>query len=470
MNEEKELFQAKEARQRGRSVAPSVFVAIVCLVAALSILLTYTFTAAVMRKDYTDRMAKQQSVIDKLRQNGGETLSELELSKLDLLAALFEQYAYYAGDVDNEALMDAVLKAYAEATGDDYAEYYTEAEYAEILAQNAGDYVGIGVSVIQTTVKINSVDYPVYQVIAVYDNAPAAGSDVKVGDLIWSVETDEGTRTVADLGYTKFLNAFKGAIGTTVEFTFFRPDGDGYETKSLAIRRDTFEASSVRAKKAENDPTVGIIQITNFDMTTPVQLKSAVNAFLADGVEHFIFDVRNNPGGDLQSIKAVMTYFLQENDLILSAIDRDGGVARSYRATAQSFAGDYASCSVAKNEIGMYADLDMVVICNENTASAAEVFTATMRDYGLATIVGETTFGKGIMQTFISLSAVNPQYSGYLKMTNYAYVTKCGVTYHGIGIAPDVAASLSEEAMQYNFYVLPQSLDGQLQAAIAQFE
>ena len=119
----------------------------------------------------------------------------------------------------------------------------------------------------------------------------------------------------------------------------------------------------------------------------------------------------------------------------------------------------------------MYADLDMVVLCNGSTASAAEVFTATLRDYGMATVVGETTFGKGIMQSLLPMSYFG-NYSGYIKMTTYAYVTKCGVTYHEIGIEPTSGEEipLSEEALTYNFYVLPQSKDNQLQAAFAQFQ
>ena len=117
----------------------------------------------------------------------------------------------------------------------------------------------------------------------------------------------------------------------------------------------------------------------------------------------------------------------------------------------------------------MFANLEIAVLCNENTASAAEVFAATLRDYEKAILVGETTFGKGIMQSFFPMSAFG-NYTGYAKMTTYAYVTKCGVTYHEIGVTPHVSVPLSEEAKQYNFYVLPQAKDNQLQAAIAQFQ
>ena len=117
----------------------------------------------------------------------------------------------------------------------------------------------------------------------------------------------------------------------------------------------------------------------------------------------------------------------------------------------------------------MFSDLSMVVLCNGATASAAEVFTATLRDYGLATVVGETTFGKGIMQTFFDLSVFRGC-EGYAKLTSYAYVTKCGVSYHDVGILPDVAVELSEEAQAYYYTLLPEALDNQLAAAIARFE
>lgn len=468
MNEEKKVISKQESDNMGKTVPRSVLMAVVCLVAALSILFTYTFTSASKRQYYSEKLAAQQETIDRLNNSQGSTA---DFEELALIAEIFERYAYYAGDVDEETLLTAVLKAYAEATGDDYAEYYTQEEYAEIMSQNAGDMVGIGVSVIQTVLTSASTEIPVYQIIAVYPGSSAADTTLRVGDYIYALETDGGRVTVSSLGYTKFLAAFKGESGTTVSFSVYRQAGeDSYESVDYSIVRAAFESTSVNAKLADGDPKTAIVQITNFDLTTPTQFKAAVNAYLDAGVERFVFDVRNNPGGDLQSIKAVLSYFLQKNDLILSSIDRDGRVTRSYVAAPTSLTGEYASCNVAESEIGMYADLDMVVLCNQNTASAAEVFTATLRDYGLAKIVGETTFGKGIMQTFIPLATFGSQYSGYLKFTNYAYVTKCGVTYHDIGITPDVLVELSDEAKQYNFYVLPQDKDNQLGAALAQFE
>ena len=160
---------------------------------------------------------------------------------------------------------------------------------------------------------------------------------------------------------------------------------------------------------------------------------------------------------------------MNDGDLILSAIDSKGNSAGSVYAGAAMYAGDYEPCSVAQNEVGMFANLKMVVLCNGNTASAAEVFTASLRDHKNVTIIGETTFGKGIMQRYYSLSDLTAGvYDGYVKMTTHAYVTECGVTYHDIGIAPTQGyeVALSEEAMEYHFYLIPENLDNQLQKAI----
>ena len=190
-----------------------------------------------------------------------------------------------------------------------------------------------------------------------------------------------------------------------------------------------------------------------------------------------MFDVRDNPGGDLLSIKAVLSYFLQDGDLVLSAIDKNGVTAKSYYVSPISEMGSYSACNVMSNEIGMYRNLDMVVLCNENTASAAEVFVATLRDYGMAKIVGTKTYGKGIMQMPIDLSEIETatiekgEFTGYLYLTTYAYVTKCGVTYHGIGIEPDegLTIALPEALKESSIYELEQEVDTQLQVAFRQF-
>lgn len=459
----------KPHKERG-TISLGVLLSVVCLVAAVSVLLTYTLTAASQREHYGKLLTEQQQTIDALRSED-PGYSDFNVAELDVLAALFERYSYYAGKVSEKELLTAVLKAYAEATGDRYAEYYTKEEYDALTAENMGDHVGIGVNVIQTEAEINGRSYSVFQVIAVYQNGPAANSGLQVGDLIYAVKSEDVLLTIDEIGgFSKAIALVKGEEGTVAELSVFRENAEGYEVIPFAIVRDSFESISVTHRLIENDPTSAVIHISNFDLTTPHQLKTAVLELKSAGVSHFVLDVRNNPGGDLQSIKAVLTYFLQPGDMILSAIDRTGKTVTTYKAEPMLFLNEYVSCNVSAEEIGMFADLDMVVLCNENTASAAEVFTATVRDYGLAPIVGVKTFGKGIMQSFLPLSRMG-DYTGYVKMTTYAYVTKCGVTYHEIGISPSEGClvELSEEAKQYNFYLLPQGADNQLQAALAQF-
>ena len=465
-------YEEEKGNREGR-VSWSFLTSLVCIVAAIAMLITFAVTNAANRFYYSTILTEQQEIIDAYKEAGKTPSgSTSEFDELELMALLFQQFSYYANDFDEEELLTAVMKAYASATGDRYAEYYTEEEYEAILSDREGTAIGIGAHVLQTTVSVDGAEYKAFQITSIYKNAPADGSGLQVGDYIYGIKTANGFQTVDALGgYAKARGVFAGEKGTSVEFLVFRETNGEYASIAFNLVRNDYEAQSVTYRLAEGVSNTGIVHISSFDLTTPSQLKTAVGELQKQGVEHFVFDVRYNPGGDLQSIKACLTYFLQKGDLILSSIDRKGKVAKSYYAEEMSFTGEYAACGVAESEIGMFADLDMVVLCNGGTASAAEVFTATLRDYGLAEVVGETTFGKGVMQSYLPMSAFG-NYSGYVKLTTYAYVTQCGVTYHDLGIKPTVGEEipLSEEALTYNFYVLPQSIDNQLQAALAQFK
>lgn len=460
--------QNRDRRTAAKSQIKRIALALLALVLTLCAL-----SSCAQDSYYQQLVVQQQQQIQQLEalnqqlQEQGSAYGELAL-----ISAIFEQFGYYSGKIPQEEMIDEILKAYARATGDDYAEYYTYEEYKSMETESQGDYEGIGVSVVQTTLAVDGYEHQVFQVISVFKDAPAQNAGVLVGDCVYAVKVDGEYKTVASLGYTGALAEIRGEKGTKAEFLALRKDAQGtYRTVEFSVVRDECTAEVVTHKVSETDPGVGIVHISSFDLATPIQFKTAVNELLSLGVEHFIFDLRNNPGGDLQSIKAILTYFLNEGDLILSAIDRNGQKADSYYAEVIQWTDPlYSACNVSKDEIGMYADLDMVVLCNGNTASAAEVFTATMRDYGLAKIVGETTFGKGIMQSILPLSRYG-NFDGYFKFTSFAYVTKCGIPYQDIGIAPDegLEVSLSEEAMNYNIYMLPEALDDQLLLAIAQF-
>ena len=219
-----------------------------------------------------------------------------------------------------------------------------------------------------------------------------------------------------------------------------------------------------KAKVSEEDASVGIVKITSFDTVTPEQFTEEMDALIEDGCDKFVFDVRYNPGGDLNSIRAVLSYFLEEGDLILSAVDKNGG-REEIKAKPISYDSErYAPCNVSGPDIGKYRGYELSVICNGSTASAAELFVSALRDYELADIIGETTYGKGSMQSTIDLEQFG--YGGALKITTKLYYPPCGVGYDGEGITPDVEITLSDEAKKYSIYKLPESLDDQLIAAI----
>lgn len=384
-----------------------------------------------------------------------------DLVKLD---EVFRAYSY--SGYDEEAFGELLLKYYIAATGDIYAEYMNAEEYAEYNSESAGEFVGVGISIIDTLLEIDSGTYKAMQVISVFENSPALEHGVKVGDYVVYTGIGDERELVDVLGYDKALNKMRGEAGTIAEFTVFRPDKSevsGFKVIEFAIERRKVVTESVRYRVSEADSKVGIVNITGFDQTTAIQFKKAVNALLDMGIEYFVFDVRNNPGGALASIEVVLSYFLERDDLIIGIEYGDGTSVADY-VTPINYGPQWEGFNVSQKEIGMYRDLKSVVLTNENTASAAELFTATLRDYGLAKVVGATTYGKGCMQTIIPLDEYDLE--GALRVTTAMYFSASRKIYHEIGIEPDYSVELPEEAYEYNFFVLPESLDTQLQKAI----
>ena len=468
----------KNAKRRNRQ---KNFVFALILVAAilLSVVSTFAVTYTTMQERYAEGLAGEsesraalQAKIDQLTEElASAKETGTQFKQLEALHKIYQAASYYAGDVPMEDIMTAVMKAYAKATGDKYAEYFTEEEFAELSQDSLGDFEGIGVSVINEYLTVEGVEYKVYYVVSIYQNSHSWEAGLEIGDCIYAVKDGENYQSLEALGgYTKAINKIRGEKGTYAEILVFRKNGDLYQSIPLTILRDAFVKRSVDYKVSVTNPKVGIVHLSEFDLTTPGQLKEAIGDLRGKGVDQFVFDLRNNSGGDLRSICATLSYFLQADDVILKSIYRDGTVDEVYTAGVMTTYTPGSTCSVTEEEIGMYQDLSMVVLCNENTASAAEVFVANMQDYGLAEIVGTVTYGKGIMQTYYPLWYIDTSVSGYAKMTTHAYVTKRGVTYHEIGITPDVEVELSDEAAEYSFYVRPESVDNQLLAAIAEFK
>lgn len=460
-NSEPEDFYKPPKKERKVSLFTFVLTTVSLVLAA--VMITYTVTSALNRPDDSN----DNTIPPKL--------NEYVTAGYPFL--LFSQIVdtYSLSESDPELRMEMALKAYIAATGDVYAYYYTPEEYAERERQDMGEKEGIGVTVIDYVAEIDGQSVSVLKITNVTSDSPAYKSGVQAGDLIYEVGSGSDKKTVNELGYDLAFSNLLGEIGTVAEFTVKRPDGaGGYTTEDFAIERAKFIAESVHHRVYSEDPTVGIVKILQFDYTTPQEFSADMNDLISKGCTKFVFDVRYNLGGEFRSIAAVLSYFLEEGDTIMRTEYKDG-TNEIDTVKVETFSEDshYYGCSVTKEDIGKYRreDFQFVVLCNRETASAAELFTATFRDYKLADIVGVKTYGKGCLQKLMDLT---PYGYGVLKLTVAKYYSGANGGYNdgydGVGITPDDVVELSPELANKNIYDISDAEDNQLQKALTHFK
>lgn len=339
----------------------------------------------------------------------------------------------YVGEIDDEELKNSIIRGYLEGIGDNYSQYMTSKEYEDYLSEFGGSAVGIGVNVIY------NIKDATIEVIDVIPDSPAESAGIQVGDFIVAVD---GTR-ISDVGYYAAVDLIKGEAGTSVTITVKR----GEEESDILCIRAAVAVVTVKCRVHSKYNDIGIIKISSFYSETPNDVKNAVESLKALGCDKFIFDLRNNGGGELNSIIKTLDYLLPEGKL--ADIYYSTGKAASFKSDAS------------------YLDASVAVLVNENTASAAELFAAALRDYTKegkynALLVGTTTYGKGVFQSFYTL----PDGSAF-KFTVGRYDPPCGINYDGDGVAPDVIEDLSDEAKEIGLYKLTDENDNQLiEAAI----
>ena len=359
-----------------------------------------------------------------------------EYRDLALLKKYIDQYSYY--DADHDAMLEAALKAYASSTGDRYTVYYNAEEFAALTEDNEGRYVGIGVTVGEAEAVYLNESVTLIEIVKVAEESPASEVGLLVGDMIYSLYENGEEIFADDVGMEVLSSMIRGEEGTYVELSILRPSENGYDKIDVTLQRRKVENKSVDYAVAESEPTIGVVTVSQFDLNTPVLLSKAFESFSKQEINKIIIDLRDNPGGDLNSVIACASCFVSENDVIISAEDNSGNVI-TYKALPRTYGPSYSSCNVAKSDIGKFKGFEIAVLINGNTASAAELLAAVFRDYGLATVVGENTFGKGTMQTIYSLERYGLE--GGIKITTNVYFPPCGENYDGVGIAPDVSVN-----------------------------
>ena len=454
--EEDDAAKMPPEKKRKKISLSAFFLSAVAIV-LVSVMMTWSLCMGLYRRQLAN-----------ITQNG--MVGGAPSGEIDLIASILNTYSYF--DLEEEEMLEEAIKAYVAATGDRYAAYMNKEEFENYNASMTGNTVGIGINVIESVVEIDRVEYKVYKIINVTKDSPAKEAGILTGDLVAYLGTDKATRVSVDsMGYEEAFAKMLGEEGTKAEFTVLRQKigSEGqYDEIAFSVERKKIVTSSVYSHVCQTDNTVGIVKITGFDYNTPTQFSEAVDALRAKGIEKIVFDLRYNGGGALISIVAVLSYFLEEGDTIISTKKKNGEPEVIKAGVVSGYKGSMAGCNVSKKDIGKYKDLKVAVLCNSSTASAAELFTANFRDYGLGKIVGTTTFGKGAMQSTLDLSYFG--YEGGIKLTTDMYFPPCGESYDGIGITPDVAVELDESLLTKNIYEITDAEDNQLQAAIKTFE
>jgi len=330
----------------------------------------------------------------------------------------------YIDDLDEDFLMDCIADAYMIGIRDTYSDYYTAEEYEKISNGNAGSVVGIGISGSRTETGYILVE-------EVYPDSPAQSAQIQPGELIIKVNDIDLTPET----YEEGINAISGKAGTTLSLVVRNGNEDREITE---ITRRKVQRPSVYSTSFD---TVGYVRITGFNGTTYDQFKTAVETNLEEGAESLVFDVRNNGGGTMDAVVKMLDLLLPEGDII-TATDKDGNV--------QVLGTSDPSC----------VDVPMAVLTNGQTASAAELFTQALRDYGVAKSIGETTYGKGTMQIYHKLKD-----GSAIKLTTRYYNPPKSENYDGVGIVPDYQANPSFTELAAIADLDPE-LDNQLYKAI----
>ncbi len=355
-----------------------------------------------------------------------DVLSNDAAEKAEEIESYIDNYFYF--DEDAESREESYYDGIMAGLDDPYSVYYTPEEYQELLEEDEGEYVGIGATV-SKDMETNEV-YIVKPIIG----SPAEAAGLKPQDVF--VEID-GVEITADMELEEVVDMIRGEEGTTAHIKIYREGETDY--LDFEIVRQQVENVTVAYEMLENN--IGYIQVDQFIMNTPEQFKAALDDLESQGMTSLIVDMRNNPGGLLTAVTEMCDYII-EDGVIVYTEDKYGNVINTW-----------------ETEDDESLDIPMVVLVNGDSASASEIFTGCMKDYGKATIVGTTTYGKGIVQSLFPLSD-----GSAIKLTIAKYFTPNGSDIHEKGIEPDIEVDLPDELKTE--IEISHEEDTQLQAAI----
>lgn len=332
---------------------------------------------------------------------------------------------YYLGEVDDEKLEEGAIKGYIEGLGDPYTEYISKEDMEDYLDDTMGNFVGIGIYMIKNT------QYDRIQVLSTIKGSPAEKVGIQAGDLIISVD---GVEYKAD-DMTTASNNIKGEEGTKVTIELLR----GSQNLKYEITREKVKVNQVEGKVISNN--IGYIKFTSFDETTAQDFKEKYEELAKQGIQSLIIDLRNNGGGIVDQALEIADYVATKDSVLLYEVDKNN------KETVKK----------AKND--PIINMPIIILTNENTASASEILAGALKDLGKAKTVGTKTYGKGVIQQILKLS----DGSG-LKITIEEYQTPNRNKINKVGIEPDEKVELPESVE--SVFNVKESEDTQMQKAI----
>lgn len=383
-------------------------ISLMALTAAVAISLTAFFVMNALNVSISD--FSQRSAMFK------------KLSEVDSLVR-----TKFVGTIDETGLTDSTISGYVKGLNDKYGFYLDADDYKNIKLSNEGKSMGIGINVIKDT------DGSI-KIVSITPNSPAETAGLKVNDVINTI----GGNDVKAVGYANAVNLLKGSEGTTATFTVIRDKTQ----MNFSVVRSKFDVVTVSSRLIGN---LGYVKISEFSSKTADEFSTQVDELIKGGAKGLIFDVRNNPGGQLEAVEAMIDKLVPSGPVVRSK-DKSGKMKTLYTSDTKEIS------------------LPMAVITNENSASAAELFTAALKDYNKAKSIGTKTYGKGTMQEICDLS----DGTALDLSVAYFYPPKSD-NFEGKGVTPDIPVELSEEKLK-NFYSLSEDDDDQLQSAISYVE
>ena len=360
------------------------------------------------------------------REPAESVINDNTVEKLETLEEVIEEYYYRDADIDIDSMIEGMYAGVVDSLGDPYSVYYTEEEWKEMITETEGIYYGIGAYVsLDTTTGFAKIS-------GIIANTPAEEAGLRENDVIYLVDGE----TTQGYELSEVVAMIKGEEGTTVHLTIYREGEPDY--LEMDVTRRKIESPTVNYAMYDNG--VGYIQITEFDEVTSDQFAEALAFIKSHDAKGLILDLRSNPGGSLPVVVDIARSILPKG-LIVYTEDKYGDR-------------DEYNCD-GKNEL----QIPLVVLVNGNSASASEILAGAIKDYHKGTLIGTTTFGKGIVQRILPLTDGTA-----LKLTISSYYTPNGNNIHGIGIEPDIVCEFDSDA----YY--DEGVDNQLERAMQEIE